>query len=158
MGETLDYKGIPIQLHVGNYRSEPLCMSLFAEKTNRLFLNNFNISANLGEHIDRDTIIPKYCAYVDASRRDAYDLINFLEENNLAKPYIRDGHTVKDRTGYTEYTLYQFNEKKLKQLDPQGCASYEQNRGRAMHINYATQQMRSWIASQQQGMNEHDGF
>lgn len=146
MSQTLEYKGKPLEMHVSNYRSAPICMSLVGEKVPaKLFSFPMNVTTNLGEDVVPGVLMPKYCAFVDVSRSDARELLAFIEQNDLGKPYLRNGALVTGRTGYTDYPVYQFNEAKLKQIDPEGCMKYEQAYGRAASIHMSTEKMRSYI-------------
>lgn len=146
MSQMLEYKDKQLEMHVSNYRSAPMCMSIVGERVPaRLFGFPMNVTTNLGENIAPGVYMPKYCAFVDVSRNDSKELLEFIEKNNLGKPYKRNGSVVTGRTGYTDYPVYQFNSEVLRQMDPEGCMKYEQAYSRASSIRLSTDRMRSFI-------------
>ena len=69
----------------------------------------------------------------------AQDVAAFLEKHELGVP---TGHI--EYSGSNAYLLYQFNEKRLRELDPEGYAVYEKTfERREKEDNYAKQEMES---------------
>lgn len=75
---------------------------------------------NVTVNLIRD--VPAYCAFVDTNNMP--ELKDFLAKNGIAKPT-----GLEQKSGYCSYPLYLFDEKKMRELCPDGMAAYEQENG-----------------------------
>lgn len=156
MSQTLDYKGKPMELHVGNFRSHPTCMSLTG-KVDGLFgmKKDIILVASLGTNTGYGKSIQMYQGYLDASNRDYDDIVKAIEGSGLATPVLdNDGNPSKKKMGSYNFTLYQFDKNKLQDYDKQGCQKYENNFKSALFI----QQTRDAVNERmEQFMNQNSG-
>lgn len=129
MAQTLDYKGKPMEFHVGNFRSHPTCMSLTGTVPGLFGMKrDVTMLASVGDKTGAGRAVQMYQGYLNASDRDYYDIKHVVESNGLAKPVL-DAYGQPDtkRVGSYNFMLYQFDADKLRSLDPKGCARYEHN-------------------------------
>ena len=118
----LEYGSEELPIHVANYTETPMCMALKLSTKNGMPYTT--LSVNLGNDIGNDSFMQRYCAFVDTNNFP--DAAEFIEENGLGEPYTRFGSPVIAQSGWCEYPLYQFNEAKLNELDPEGCKQYDE--------------------------------
>lgn len=72
--------------------------------------------------VNLDVSVPSYCAYVDTNNMP--ELEGFLVDNNLA-----EFTGLVHNSGFCSYPLYMFNAEGLRELCPDGMATYEQENG-----------------------------
>ncbi len=107
---------VEVQLEINNYmNNNGLYLGLMGREED-YFEPYGDISVNLG------TKAPDYCAYVDLNNMP--ELEKFIEENDLG-----EFTGLTQRSGFCEYPLYMFNVDKLRELCPDGMATYEANIG-----------------------------
>lgn len=71
--------------------------------------------------------LPPFTAYLDVAREDFFEIKMKLEQQGLAKPYMRDGKPVVCKSGTWNYPLYQFDKEALSAMDPKGTYMYSQS-------------------------------
>ena len=105
-----------VQLEINNYiNNNGLYLGLI-RKEDDYFEPYGDISVNLGVKA------PDYCANVDLNNMP--ELVKFIEENDLG-----EFTGLTQRSGFCEYPLYMFHVDKLRELCPEGMATYEANIG-----------------------------
>lgn len=105
-----------VQLEINNYlNNNGLYLGLMG-KVNDNYEPYGDVSFNLGVKA------PDYCAYVDLNNMP--ELVKFIEENDLG-----EFTGLTQRSGFCEYPLYMFHVDKLRELCPEGMATYEANIG-----------------------------
>lgn len=129
-----------LKLRVGSYAQNQLSLaiSMIAAEDG---LPYSTATVNLGPYTGNDSLIGKYCAFLDPNNMPGIE--DFLIENGLAEPYTRFGSPVYEFCGFCSYPLYSFNPEVLKELDPEGCAAYEEGYKEALEeelkkLNQAT--------------------
>lgn len=105
-----------VQLEINNYMNNNGLYLGLIRKEDDYFEPYGDISVNLGMKA------PDYCAYVDLNNMP--ELAKFIAENDLGE---FTGLTQK--SGFCEYPLYMFHVDKLRELCPEGMATYEANIG-----------------------------
>lgn len=104
------------KVEVTTYMASDLCLAVLAD--------DICITVFLTGHINSVGVMPRYGAFIDTNNCPCIETA--LAETGLAKPYLVAGVIpVFERSGYCVYPLYQFDEEKLKALDPEGCQKYE---------------------------------
>ena len=158
MAKTLNYNGKPMELHVGNFRSHPTCMSLTGT-TEGIFgmQKNTILIASLCANRDDGQPIGLYQGYLDASNNRNYkEIKRMLEDSGLAKPFVDKQGNLSQTTfgGYT-FTLYNFDKNKLREYDLQGCQTYENNYNRAYFISGVSSTVNQRM---EQSMSQNDSY
>lgn len=121
---TFMYKGQEVYLQVSEYITNPMGIAIqMFEAASREPIST--ITTNLGNNIGNEALLSIYCNFIDENNYGK-EILDFLEENNLAEPYTRFGEAVTKQSGFAEYPLYAFNPDLLKECDPDGCAEYEE--------------------------------
>lgn len=137
MSQCLMYNGKPMELHVGNFRTNPTCMSLMG-CTQGLFGQKKDVVlvASIGQDTGNGETMRLYQGYLDASNRNYDEIKRMLEDNGIAKPALdSSGCERQKKMGSYMFTLYDFDQQKLSQLDPKGCQIYENSYHRAKVID-----------------------
>lgn len=110
-------------LEVASYTNNPLSIAiLLKDAEDRAPFTTATV--NIGKYTGNGSVLSPYCAYLDTNNNPTIE--EFLIRNHLARPYTRFGEPVYGASGYMEYPLYEFDQELLKQIDPEGCAQYEQ--------------------------------
>lgn len=105
-----------VQLEINNYMNNNGLYLGLMRKEDDYFEPYGDISVNLGVKA------PDYCACVDLNNMP--ELVKFIEENDLG-----EFTGLTQRSGFCEYPLYMFHVDKLRELCPEGMATYEANIG-----------------------------
>ena len=105
-------------LSISHYTNEPLCMAL--NIYNDIDGPITTVTVNLGHDIGNNSIMLWNQAFIDVNNNP--NILEWIEENDLAEPVIRFGEQVIACSGFCEYPLYVFNEDKLKEFDESGWA------------------------------------
>lgn len=118
-----------MELHVGNFRSNPTCMSLTGSVDGLFGMKkDVILVASLGTSTGHGKSVQMYQGYLDASNRNYSEIKQMIEQSGLAKPVLdENGIPSAKRCGSYEFTLYQFDKQKLMEYDLQGCQRYEHN-------------------------------
>ena len=122
MDYIIDYEKLYFtkgNVEVLNYQITPVCMALFNQNEGAC------ATVNLGTYCGNNTIMPKNCAFIDTNNNPGLD--KYIKERGYGEPYTRFGGEVTAQSGFCTYPLFQFNESKLKELDPDGYETYESN-------------------------------
>ena len=110
-----------VQLEISNYMNN-----------NGLYIG---LSAVGGEYpesygdvtVNLDSKAPDYCSYVDTTNMP--ELKNFIKDHDLG-----EFTGLSKRSGFCEFPLYMFNPDKLRELCPDGMATYENSIGVAKKL------------------------
>jgi len=109
--EFLD-KIVEVYLKVANYANN-----------GRLYIGLINAETD-EPYMDLTTNLPNDCYGKTETFINKWAMsdntFEFIEDNDLGEP---SGYAV--RSGYLNYPVYEFNEKRLKELDPEGYAGFE---------------------------------
>ena len=121
--KTFEYEGKEYELRVGSYPMAPLAMFVaIQEKGNQDPSNERIISVCLGNYQSEGSFVQPGCTFIDVN--NSPDAIAMLEKTGLAEPYIKWGEVVEMQSGFVSYPVYQFNQMKLMELDPNGFEQY----------------------------------
>ncbi|MBO4834612.1 MAG: DUF4313 domain-containing protein [Lachnospiraceae bacterium] len=112
-----------VVLEVASYTYNPLSIAiLLKDAEDRTPYTTATV--NIGKYTGNGSVLGPYCAFLDTNNNPTLE--EFLIRNHLAKPYTRFGEPVYGASGFVEYPLYEFDPELLRQIDPEGCAQYEQ--------------------------------
>lgn len=142
-----------LNVDVRTYRSEPMCMSLLLRQEGVLDMYRYPITMNLGNYIAPGRRMPKYAAYLDVNNANYEQLKTVIEQNGIGKPYMRNGKPVVSKSGFSEYPLYQFSAEKLREIDPKGCAKYEQGYGVGAYVTQMSDEIKSRVHAAENEMD-----
>ena len=114
-----------VQLEISNYMNN-----------NGLYIG---LSAVGGEYpesygdvtVNLDSKAPDYCSNVDTNNMP--ELKNFIKDHDLG-----EFTGLSERSGFYEFPLYMFNPDKLRELCPDGMATYENSIGVAKKLEQKT--------------------
>lgn len=121
--KTFEYEGKEYELRMGAYPMAPLAMFVaIQEKGNKDPSNERIISVCLGNYQSEGSFVQPGCTFIDVN--NSPDAIAMLEKTGLAEPYIKWGEVVEMQSGFVSYPVYQFNQMKLMELDPNGFEQY----------------------------------
>lgn len=81
-----------------------------------------SLTIDLGSYAGNGSVCMPYAGWLDTNNYPWAP--RFLSENGIAEPYMRFGEPVEMRSGFCTYPLYQFNAKRLRELDPKGTEDY----------------------------------
>ena len=104
---------------IGVYSANPMCFAV------QIWCQEGPVSTlttYCGNQADPETLISRNQAFVDVNNNPLAP--EWLEEQEIAKPVILNGRPVIVRSGYCGYSLYEFSEEKLAEMDPKGWASH----------------------------------
>lgn len=138
MGRTLNYNGKPMTLHVSNFRSHPLCMSITGS-TEGIFgmKKDVILVASVGDNTGHGKTMQMYQGYLDASNRNYPEIKKMFEDSGLATPVVdSNGQLSQKKMGSYTFTLYNFDREKLRSCDLRGCQAYENNYNKALLISH----------------------
>ena len=107
------------KIRVVHYSS--LALGLVLEREENGCDVNEVVSYNPGNCAGNMSVIRKYCAVLNTEGCPSIE--KFIKKYKLGKPYKRFGSPVF----LFDRPLYELNEKKLKELDPEGCEEYEKH-------------------------------
>ena len=127
-GEILTYRdafGNDIRItsiRVGTYgkNSLPVNMELYCEDGPYAA-----VTKNFGNASGNESIVMPFCGWIDTNNNPG--IVQFLQENEIAKPYERFGEPVFVQSGFCTYPYYQFDRERLSRLDPKGTEGYLKN-------------------------------
>ena len=138
MARTLTYNGKSMELHVGNFRSHPTCMSITGSVDGLFGMKkDVILVASLGESTGHGKNMQMYQGYLDASNRNYPEIKRMFEESGLATPVLdENGRESQKKMGSYMFTLYNFDKQKLRDYDLKGCQAYENNYNKALMISY----------------------
>lgn len=112
-----------LDLVVRLYNHDPMCMSLTTREAMQT-KTKVPITMNLGNQSGYGHEMPFCCAYLDASNPNFESIKYTVEQTGLGHPYLRNGEPVTCESGTYVYPLYEFDEDKLRAMDPEGMAMY----------------------------------
>lgn len=112
-----------VVLEVASYTNNPLSIAILLKDAEDMTPFT-TATVNIGRYTGNGSVLGPYCAFLDTNNNPTLE--EFLIRNHIARPYTRFGEPVYGASGFMEYPLYEFDQELLRQLDPEGCARYEQ--------------------------------
>lgn len=141
-----------LSFKVQSYRSEPLCVALYKKDD----LRN-PVTMNLGHFIGPGKLMPEYGCYLNASHPDYKNVKAFIDTHGIGKPVIFNNKPVLRESGFYQYPLYILDSDKLKAMDPNGCARYEQGYRLESCDRYIANKFRSEIIGESKQLDVSSG-
>lgn len=131
-GKTVNFKGVDYEVRVGNFKQSPMAMRVEILVAGAPRNQAKRITFNQGNWARFNMQMPKNCSYLDDISYPEVE--EFLTTTGLAKPMKVEGNDVVRNVGSGWYTLYKFDEQKLRECHPGGYIKYERAYEEALDI------------------------
>jgi hypothetical protein len=123
---SFEYNGKEYELRIGSYPMAPLAMFVtIQEKGNEDPSKERIMTVCLGNYQSELSFVQFGASFIDINNFP--EAIDILEDTELAEPYLKYNLPVNKMSGFVLYPLYEFDTKRLAELDPQGYAQYKQD-------------------------------